>query len=288
MELFTQNCSEAESHKEAYATISMLAMLLYWMLMLDLTIVSMRLSAYMLVCTRLLDELGLYLGGVVFLVTTFASSISVLNQAVSQFESVASGLASLVQIAFGMFPGHYFDELHSQVALRMAVSIFIVASTIFMLNLLVAQLNAAYDYIYADMLGYARLNRGGVIVSTMATMQQKRWSTFLDFMKFDVRLEFNEGDIGVAGGIQILEPSNANPTTVDMIVRYGGTTSPSMPWPEDENLDVDDDDKLERLEKGVGRAMKKIMTIGEGGAKSKKGGGSSASGSSEGSSMVSE
>eukprot|EP00930_Biecheleria_cincta_P046216 TRINITY_DN31877_c3_g1_i2.p1 TRINITY_DN31877_c3_g1~~TRINITY_DN31877_c3_g1_i2.p1 ORF type:complete len:1095 (-),score=214.15 TRINITY_DN31877_c3_g1_i2:289-3573(-) len=285
MELFTQNCYDAESHKEAYATISMLAMLLYWMLMLDLTIVSMRLSAYMLVCTRLMDELGLYLGGVVFLVTTFASSISVLNQAVSQFESVASGLASLVQIAFRMFPGDYFDELHTEVALRMAVSIFIVASTIFMLNLLVAQLNAAYDYVYADMLGYARLNRGGVIVSTMATMQQKRWNAFLHFMQFDRRLEFNEGDIGVAGGIQILEPSNANPTTVDMIVRYGGTTSPSMPWPEDENLDVDDDDKMERLEKGVGRVMKKIMSIGEGGAKGKKGG-SSAGGSSEGGSSI--
>jgi len=287
-ELFTQNCPEAEQHKEAYATMSMLAMILYWMLMLDLTIVSMRLSAYVLVCTRLLDELGLYLGAICFLVTTFASSLSALNSSVTQFASFAAGYLSLTQVAFGMFPDGYYEKMQESPTLHVTVSIFIIASGVFLLNLLVAQLNAAYDYVYVDMLGYARLNRGSVTVSTMATIQQKRWNAFLELMKFDVPLEFNEGDIGVVGGIQILEPSNANPTTVDTIVRYGGTTSPSMPWPEDENLNMDEDDKLERLEKGVGKVVKKIMSIGEGGGKSKKGSSSagdssSAGGSSDGS-----
>ena len=45
--------------------------------------------------------------------------------------------------------------------------------------------------------------------------------------------EFNEGDVGVAGGIQVLEPANQHPTSVESIRRYGGSTAPSMPWPEE-------------------------------------------------------
>eukprot|EP00439_Symbiodinium_sp_Y106_P001776 s2114_g1.t1 len=42
-------------------------------------------------------------------------------------------------------------------------------------------------------------------------------------------LEFNEGDIGPPGGIQILEPANASTVTEDSIKRYGGATAPTMP-----------------------------------------------------------
>ena len=37
-------------------------MLLYWALLLDLTIFSMQISAFTLVCGRVLSELGLFIG----------------------------------------------------------------------------------------------------------------------------------------------------------------------------------------------------------------------------------
>merc|ERR1719265_622591 len=101
---------------------------------------------------------------------------------------------------------------------------------------------------------------------------------FIDNLKFEERLEFNEGDIGLAGGIQVSEPSNANPTTVDMIKRFGGSTSPAMPWPEEEGAGDDDDDKFERLEKVILRATKKM----EGAGGKSKGDSSGAGGSSMG------
>merc|ERR1711879_507558 len=97
----------------------------------------------------------------------------------------------------------------------------------------------------------------------------------LTALKLDEPLEFNEGDIGLAGGIQVQEPSNANPTTVDAIRRFGGSTSPTMPWPEEEGFGNDEDDKFERLEKVILRATKKM-----GGDGSKKKGGSSSMGQS--------
>merc|ERR1712146_39304 len=94
-------------------------------------------------------------------------------------------------------------------------------------------------------------------------------------MGFEERLEFNEGDIGLPGGLQLTEPSNANPTTVDAIRRFGGSTSPTMPWPEEEGFGNDEDDKFERLEKVILRVTKKM-----GGDGSKKKGGSSSMGQS--------
>ena len=126
-------------------------------------------------------------------------------------------------------------------------------------------------------MGFARLNRGSIIVATVEGLSAKRWANFLSGLRLDERLEFNEGDIGLAGGIQITEPSNANPITVDMIRRFGGSTSPAMPWPEEEG--TDEDDKLERLEKVMLRAMKKMGN--DGGTKKKAG--SSSMGQSSGS-----
>ncbi len=61
------------------------------------------------------------------------------------------------------------------------------------------------------MVGYARLNRGNIIVTTIEGISAKRWARFLSRLVFDERMEFNEGDIGLAGGVQVTEPSNANP-----------------------------------------------------------------------------
>merc|ERR1719421_2392834 len=94
----------------------------------------------------------------------------------------------------------------------------------------------------------------------------------------DQAIEFNEGDIGVSGGIQVQEPSNAHPTTVDTIKRVGGTTSVLAQWPEE---DVDaEDDKFGKLEAMIKKAMD-TMTAAKN-TKKKKGGMASSSGMSGG------
>eukprot|EP00441_Pelagodinium_beii_P020751 CAMPEP_0197657622 /NCGR_PEP_ID=MMETSP1338-20131121/44744_1 /TAXON_ID=43686 ORGANISM="Pelagodinium beii, Strain RCC1491" /NCGR_SAMPLE_ID=MMETSP1338 /ASSEMBLY_ACC=CAM_ASM_000754 /LENGTH=1138 /DNA_ID=CAMNT_0043234037 /DNA_START=86 /DNA_END=3499 /DNA_ORIENTATION=+ len=266
-DLFTSNCSATEATKEAYVTISMMAMFLYWGLLLDLTILSMRISAFFLVCGSVISELLLFLGGLAFLIIAFASSISVLNHTQAEFQGIPKGALSLMEIALGMFPTEQFESMQEEPTMLMAVSLFIIISLVFLLNLLVAQLNGAYQAIYDDMFGYARLTRGRVIVTTIRAIGAKRWKRFLQSLKLDEPMEFNEGDIGLAGGIQETEPSNANPTTVDMIKRFGGSTSPALQWPEEEGAADDDDDKFDRLEKVILRATKK-MEGSKGGSKS--------------------
>merc|ERR1719191_850080 len=112
----------------------------------------------------------------------------------------------------------------------------------------------------------------------MPLVPEKRWLRFLQALALEDRIEFNEGDIGVAGGIQVLEPASANPTTIDMIKRFGGSTSPSIQWPEEDGQGDDDTDKFERLEKLIQKAMARITAIG-----GKKGGGRGGSSAGEGS-----
>jgi len=211
-----------------------------------------------------------------FLILSFASSISALNNLTKDFAGIEKGLLSLFQIGIGMYPQSNFEEIRKQTMLMIAVSLFIIISLIFLLNLLVAQLNGAYQVVYDDMVGYARLQRGKITCDTTPSVSANFWSRFVDSLKLDERMEFNEGDIGLAGGIQITEPANANPTTVDEIKRFGGSTSPAMQWPEEEGAGDDDENKFDRLEKLIVRATKNMG----GGGSAKKGSTSSSGGGS--------
>eukprot|EP00933_Yihiella_yeosuensis_P001126 TRINITY_DN10181_c0_g1_i2.p1 TRINITY_DN10181_c0_g1~~TRINITY_DN10181_c0_g1_i2.p1 ORF type:complete len:425 (+),score=69.14 TRINITY_DN10181_c0_g1_i2:178-1275(+) len=287
--IFTLNCPEAVERKQAYSTGSMIAMLLYWFLVVDLTIFSNQVSAYVLVAGRVLCELLLFLGAWLFLITTFASSITCLNQKNKDFQGIPTAFNSLLQIALGIFTSAGFQDIQKDVFVLISVCIFIVVAWTFLLNLLIAQLNGAYASAYDDMVGYARLNRGKVICEMIEQgVPARRWEAFIMSLGLDVRLEFNEGDVGIAGGIQVLEPANANPTTEDLVRRAGGSTSPSAQWPE-ESTEDDDTNMFDRIEKLAVRATK-AATEGKGRKGGKSGasrGGSSlsdgASGSDEGS-----
>ncbi|CAE8712506.1 unnamed protein product [Polarella glacialis] len=174
-----------------------------------------------------------------------------------------------------MYPTEHFDEMQDTPIVFACVALYTILAIIFLLNLLVAQLNGAYQAVYADMVGYARLNRGNIICQTVPVISAYRWKSWLATLRLDERLEFNEGDVGLAGGFQVLEPANANPTNIDMIHRFGGSTSPAMQWPE-EDARNDESDKFGRLEKVILRATRKMG----GGKKGSKAGGSSSMGQS--------
>merc|ERR1712054_234412 len=158
------------------------------------------------------------------------------------------------------------------------VFIFLVTVIVFLLNMLVAQLTCAYEAVYSDMIGYARLERIEIIVGIMPVVSEKRWRGFCESLKLDSKCEFNAGDIGVTGGVQVLEPANLNPTTQDMIKRFGGSTSVEMQWPVEQEGQGDEADRFERLENLIQKTLKRITKSGSGG-KGGRGGANSGTGS---------
>jgi uncharacterized membrane protein YgcG len=247
-------CPEAEPVLKPYSVFSMCAMILYYILLMDLAVFNNYLSAYVLVCGRMIGELFLALFALFAVCLTLSSALSTLDQNQAAFKDIYHGIMALWEMVIGIFSPEDFEALHAEPVLLILCYVFLIISVIFLLNLLVAQLSCAYDAIYGDMVGFARLKRLRIIVETMPSVGKKRWLAFVADLGLDKRLEFNEGDVGISGGVQVLEVASLNPTTVDMIKRFGGSTHPSNKWPE-ETSDDDDVEKFERIE-GL---LKKIL-----------------------------
>merc|ERR1719482_1492405 len=172
-------------------------------------------------------------------------------------------------MVLGAFDSTRYTKLHDEPVLEVMVFIFLIVMVIFFLSMLVAQLSCAYSAVYEDMVGYARLERTETIVEVVGQVSRNCWAAFVESLRLGKRLEFNAGDIGVAGGIQMREAANIHPTTVDMIKRFGGSTSPEAQWPEDE-AEGDGEDKFEKMEKLLQRTLQRITKTGT--HKGKKGG----------------
>jgi hypothetical protein len=239
----------------------MFATFLYYILLVDLTVISTKISAFALVCLRVLPEVGLFLGALTMAILTFSSANSVLKHKYFDFSGIHRGSFALIKMAMGVFDSRKYELLEEEPLLLMMVVVFLLITVIFFLNMLVAQLSCAYSSVYKDMLGYARLERAETIVDIMPTVNKQTWKTFLESLRLNKRLEFNQGDIGVAGGIQMMELANLNPTTVDVIRRFGGSTSVDNPWPE-EDQEGESDDRFDRIEKLIQRTLERVTKSG--------------------------
>jgi uncharacterized membrane protein YgcG len=276
---FTEVCDASKDVKFAYSVFSMLAMFLYFSLLLDLAVLSTKVSAYVLVCIRMISEVALFILALVAVMLAFSSAISVIKHDQADFAGIHKGLLTLLETTMKMYDGEHFEAYEGDSLVLICVFVFIIIVAVFLTNMLVAQLTCAYEAVYVDMVGYARLERVQIIVNTMPSVSEKRWVWFKGVLRLDQKTEFNAGDLGVSGGIQIQEPANANPTTQDIIKRYGGSTSPEMQWPDDQEGEGDETERFERIEALIGKTMKRLTKEGGGDRKGKAGSSGGHSGS---------
>jgi hypothetical protein len=260
--LFEENCPEAEEYRFSYTVFSMFSMFLYYILLIDLSVISTRISSFVLVCVRMLAEVALFLGAIFSCILMFGSALSVLDQDSLDFAGIQKGSYALFRIALRTYATSRYTEFRKEPTLLVMVFLFGILTVFFLLNMLIAQLSCAYSSVYEDMVGYARLERAETIVEIMPSIPKKRFNAFIDSLRLHKRLEFNQGDVGVAGGIQMREAANLNPTTVDSIRRFGGSTSPEMQWPEDD-ADGEGEDRLEKMEKLIQKTMKRLTEGGK-------------------------
>merc|ERR1740130_2476118 len=137
----------------------MIAMILYYTLLIELAVFNMRLSAYVLVCGRVLVELALFLLALSCVLVTLSSAFSCLEQEEKEFKSIGRGFITLWEMTVNMYSTPAYARLHNETLLLIGCYCFMIISVVFLLNLLVAQLTGAFKTIYVDMLGFARLKR---------------------------------------------------------------------------------------------------------------------------------
>lgn len=251
----TSDCPESAKVEWWYSIFSMLAMVMHYVLIIDMSVFSTKLSAFLLVCTTVLSEVSRFMIALFGLLMTFGSAIACLKRDNPDFRDVPNCVLSLFAVTLLMMPRDY-RELQYDPWLLLALFLFVTASVILLLNLLIAQLNCSYEFIYQDMVGFARLKRAAAIVESLTTCSSARWDRFVGSLKLENRIEFNEGDVGIPGAIQLLEPASLNPITTEQIQRYGGVCNPEMKWPEDK--DKNNLDRLDRMEVLVRKMYRKL------------------------------
>jgi uncharacterized membrane protein YgcG len=247
-------CDGDDTMSIIFSVFAMLVVFTYFGLCLDLSVMFTRVSAYVLVCTRMLTEVALFLLAIFALIFSFGSAMSCLKQDNAEFQGLHKSMLALLQMVLRMYSAEKYEKAAENVFIMCCVLVLLIMCLIFLLNLLAAQLSCAYQAIYDDMVGFARLNRMKIIVETIATVKPARWKTFVQLLKFHRKLEFNEGDIGLPGGIATAEASSLNPLTIDMIFRFGGNTNPANPWPDEGD---DAADRFEMIEKMCTKALQK-------------------------------
>lgn len=261
-----ERCDAAVDIGYMYRIVAMLAMVILWIMMVDMAVFSTKLAAFVLVCQHIFTEVGRFFVAMVFLLITFASAIACLRNVNPEFSTLERAANCLFAFTVGIYEVDYRFFTDSP-ALMTALLVHIMLASILLTNILIAQLNCSYDFVYADMIGFARLSRVQLIVETLEVTPPNRWKRFIAGLHFDQRLEFDEGDVGMAGGLSVREPASLNPVLVDSIKRYGGSCSPEMQWPEDK----EEEDKFERVERLVQVAVKRASRL--------KGGGDTTTGS---------
>ena len=95
-------------------------MLLYFSLVLDLSVLSTRISASAVVCLRVLSEVALFLFALTFLVLAFASAVSSLQHKIDDFVSIPTAALSLFITAtagIGIFTNEVFHYVQQDLAM---------------------------------------------------------------------------------------------------------------------------------------------------------------------------
>merc|ERR1719335_1714915 len=96
-QMFYEFCAAKKDMRFPYTVFSMFAMFLYYVLLIDLTVISTRISAFSLVCVRMLSEVALFLGALFVATLAFACAISVLKQDSSDFAGIPAASYSLLR-----------------------------------------------------------------------------------------------------------------------------------------------------------------------------------------------
>lgn len=262
----TYNCPESQSLLYRYSILSMMSMVIHWFILMDLAVFSTEISAFLLVIGHVTSEVKQFLTALTFLLLMFGSAIPIFchecSDVAGNYSTMPRAIVSLFAITLGWFEAdNVMDIRDDDRVLLAAILGFVGVSVILLLNLLIAQLNRSYEYIYADMIGFARLNRASLIVEAMNSCGKTKWNSFVTNMNFEQKLEFDEGDLGLPGGIQILENQNLHAVLNETIHRFGGSTSPDSPWPAEKAVGEDQEERFDRLELLLQKTLKRMQHV---------------------------
>jgi hypothetical protein len=200
-----------------------MVMLIFFLRLLDLAVLNNTLSAYIITAGCVRQQVFIFLIALGLVTCGFACGVTALMEQDAHFEGIPRASLSYFMVSVHMLVWSVYEEV--KVAglgwMFTLLSIFVWCIDVLLLNLLIAQICSEHHAVYDDMVGYAHMRRISCIYCTLPYVREDRWDRWLSSLGLGNRLEFNQGDVGLSGGIQITEAANLNPTLIDAFTRFG-------------------------------------------------------------------
>ncbi|CAK9102503.1 Retrovirus-related Pol polyprotein from transposon TNT 1-94 [Durusdinium trenchii] len=253
-----------------YEIFVIIGVFLYVILMVEVGSISVRISEYRVLCLHAIEQVLLCFGVVLLTILTFSFAVSGMTrevQAISNTEwsNVGSSISTFIRMSFGAMDLAPIQTVAAESPLLIVVIVlFMMMVYTFFFNLLVSQFCGVYTSLAEDIKGHARLARGEIIIETFKAVRLTRWQRFMNSLNLDSKVDFEEGDIGLAGGIKDFEPALAHPVAKDQIIRFGGKTDPHLPWPEKLASEADSIERV--VQRTIQKSLQKYLGKGKAGA----------------------
>eukprot|EP00283_Hemiselmis_rufescens_P021919 CAMPEP_0173441354 /NCGR_PEP_ID=MMETSP1357-20121228/23916_1 /TAXON_ID=77926 /ORGANISM="Hemiselmis rufescens, Strain PCC563" /LENGTH=179 /DNA_ID=CAMNT_0014406931 /DNA_START=1 /DNA_END=540 /DNA_ORIENTATION=- len=175
------------------------------------------------------------------ILVSFAAALTALQE--PGFEEFDVSTMNLLKHFLNLAPPTHYDFEALGMFLMVMFAIIIHVG---LLSILIAQLALAYEHLSEDKAGYAKMNRAFVCVEVESCLPMSLRKKIWDKIDFDNPLEFDHGDEGPTGGIQVMELAmvRAHPKyKPDRIIQCTGTADPHDPWPIIREVEDDGDKK---------------------------------------------
>jgi len=192
-------------------------------------VISTRLAALTYTIGQLFSHVGRFMVLMGIVIMSFAAALSGLQE--PGFEDIGDSAMTLLRYFLSLAPPSEYETDGYGDALLV---LFAIVIQVGLLSILIAQLALAYEQLSEDKAGYAKMNRAFVCVEVDScipmSFRRKIWDAF-DFFK---PIEFDNGDEGPSGGVQVYELASVRASPKykpDRIIRCTGTADPHDPWP---------------------------------------------------------
>ena len=64
--------------------------------------------------------------------------------------------------------------MHTQVVIYIMIALFIIIAFVYLVHLMIAQINCSFQLIFLEMIGFARISRTQIIVATVPNISNDR------------------------------------------------------------------------------------------------------------------
>eukprot|EP00293_Proteomonas_sulcata_P021462 CAMPEP_0184296902 /NCGR_PEP_ID=MMETSP1049-20130417/7844_1 /TAXON_ID=77928 /ORGANISM="Proteomonas sulcata, Strain CCMP704" /LENGTH=348 /DNA_ID=CAMNT_0026606361 /DNA_START=74 /DNA_END=1120 /DNA_ORIENTATION=+ len=233
-----QGCGSSETHGVDFEqtpltwqkTILCFTAITMWGQLMQVLVINRHLAALFYSVSELFADVSRNLFVIALILISIAAGVTSLQE--PYFETFGEANIILMNLILGLGSTAMFDVMESWGLF--IVVIFVITSEVALLSILIAQLALSYETLSVDKAGYAKMNKAYVCVESESYLPISFRKKIFDQQGFSNPLEFDEGDRGPSGGIQVREPASvrAGPKYVpDRIIRAVGAASEEDPWP---------------------------------------------------------